>query len=39
MVDSVAVEAAREKLLLGTISKTEFLQIIAADAAKEAVGT
>ena len=34
IVDSVAVESAREKLLLGLINKKEFLQVIAADAAK-----
>jgi hypothetical protein len=37
IVDSVAVESAREKLLLGTITKEEFLNVIAADAAKVAV--
>ena len=34
IVDSVAVESAREKLLLGLISKEEFVQVIAADASK-----
>jgi len=33
--DSFVVESAREKLLLGVITKEEFLTVIASDAAKK----
>jgi hypothetical protein len=37
VIDSPAVESAREKLLLGKITKEEFLQVIAADASKRVI--